>query len=278
MRYESSPKLEELKRDLKDKGLATVCQESMCPNVSECWNGGTATFMLHGDTCSRGCAFCHIKTSQNIAPPDPKEAQKVCESVKKLGLHYVVLTTVTRDDMPDQGANHMAYVIKYLKHHIPDIKVEILIPDFQGRKDLLEIIARAKPDVIAHNVETVRRLTPKVRDNRANYDQSLSVLRNIADMDIIAKSSIMVGLGETKEEVEQTMDDLRAAGTGLLTLGQYLRPSKGQLLVKEYVPLETFKYYETAGKGKGFINVKAGPFVRSSYRAGELMRNNNVHE
>jgi len=272
IRYKSSSTLENIKKDVRAKGLATVCQESLCPNVSECWNGGTATFMLMGDTCTRGCAFCHVKTAVKPGPLDEKEHEKLLESVQRMKLDYVVLTSVDRDDLPDQGAAHLAHAIRFLKEKMPSLKIEILIPDFQGKRELVQKIVNARPHVIAHNVETVERLTPRVRDRRAGYRQSLSVLRMIKEIDpsIYTKSSIMVGVGEKEGEIAVAMDDLRAEGVSFLTVGQYLQPSQKQMPVRSFVHPDTFKYYEQLGREKGFLYVAAGPFVRSSYKAGEL--------
>ncbi len=272
VKYASDDRLRAIKRDVKEKGLATVCQESLCPNISECWREGTATFMLMGDTCTRGCRFCFVKTSAHPAAPNPHEKEQLLSSIGRMQLSYVVLTSVDRDDLPDQGAEHLAACITYLKQHMPQLRIEILIPDFQGKEELIQQLIDANPDVIAHNIETVGRLTPRVRDRRAGYRQSISVLRFLkqAAPALLTKSSIMVGLGETQEEVAQAMDDLRSVHVDFLTIGQYLRPSKKQLPVFSYVHPDTFKYYEKIGLEKGFSYVASGPFVRSSYRAGEL--------
>jgi lipoyl synthase len=271
VKYREGSVLQAIKSDVKAKGLATVCQEAMCPNISECWNSGTATFLLMGDTCTRGCRFCYVKTSGKPLPLDAQEPEKILSSIKRMNLSYVVLTSVDRDDLPDQGACHLARCIRYLKEQLPSLKIEILIPDFRGEKELLRKIVEAKPDVIAHNIETVERLTPSVRDRRATYRQSLSVLAAVKQLSsIYTKSSIMVGLGETESEIENAMDDLMNEGVSFLTIGQYLQPSKKHLPVSSYVPLETFKYYEALGYEKGFLYVASGPLVRSSYKAGEL--------
>ena len=235
-----------IKQTLESKRLVTVCQEAHCPNQSECWTGGTATFMVLGGTCTRGCKFCMINTAANGEELDKNEPRKIAEAVRDWGLKYVVITSVDRDDLEDQGSDHFAECIKYLKKESPETLVEVLIPDFQGRMDLLQNIVDAKPDVIAHNIETVRRLSTKIRDKRANYDQSLKVIKAVKDKNpnIISKSGLMVGLGETKEEVSEAMDDLRKIGCEILTIGQYLRPSEWHLLVEEYISPETFKYYE----------------------------------
>ncbi|MFC1647909.1 lipoyl synthase [Nanoarchaeota archaeon] len=272
VRYAKNSAVEAIKKDLEGKGLATVCQESLCPNISECWGGGTATFLLMGDTCTRGCRFCFVTKSGKPPPLNPGEPNKLLESIRRMDVTYAVLTSVDRDDLVDQGSSHLARCISHLKDKMPGLRIEILIPDFRGEKELLRNIVDASPEVIAHNIEVVERLTPDVRDRRAGYRQSLDVLRNVKELDssIYTKSSIMVGLGETKEEMLQAMDDLRSVGVDFLTIGQYLRPSHRQLAVKEYVPLETFKYYEQVAKEKGFKYVASGPFVRSSYKAGEL--------
>lgn len=284
VRYHDNPVIQQLKNDMR--GLPTVCQESLCPNISECWSRGTATFMLMGNNCTRGCRFCSVKHAK-LKPLDLLEAEKVLHSVKLMKLKYVVLTSVDRDDLPDQGAGHLAKCIKHLKQ--AGLKVEILIPDFRGSKDLLKMVVDAEPCVLAHNVETVERLTPTVRDRRAGYKQSLQVLKMAHDLNsnIITKSSIMLGLGETQEEIERTMDDLRSVNVQLLTIGQYLQPTAKQLSVTRYIPLEMFKYYERLGYLKGFSHVASGPFVRSSYLAErgehesrnnrELLRQKNKH-
>ena len=257
-----------IKNTLGSRELYTVCEEAHCPNISECWESGTATFMILGSNCSRGCRFCAV-THGNMLPLDPGEPQKVYESIKLMGLDYVVITSVDRDDLPDRGSSAFASVIKKVKEL--GIKIEVLIPDFGGDHMNLDRIIASKPDVIAHNIETVRRLTPSVRDPRAGYDQTLSVLKYIKEgrNDVITKSSIMVGLGETDEEVENTMKDLRNTGVEILTVGQYLRPTKKQLEVKEYSPMSRFKHFEEIGYEMGFSFVASGPLVRTSYRAAE---------
>ncbi|MFG1460842.1 MAG: lipoyl synthase [Thermoplasmataceae archaeon] len=253
---------------LRSRSLFTVCEEARCPNIAECWDSGTATFMVMGGNCSRGCRFCSV-THGNMMPLDPDEPFKVAESVKEMGLKFAVITSVDRDDLPDQGASHFAKVIKEVK--AIGVKVESLIPDFQGRIDLIDLIAETRPEVISHNIETVRRLTGSVRDPRAGYDQSLSVLRYIKDSnpDQITKSSIMLGLGESDHEVTETLHDLKVAGVDIVTLGQYLRPSKKQIEVVEYCPASRFKMFEEIGYEIGFQYVASGPLVRSSYRAAE---------
>lgn len=260
-------------RELK---LHTVCEEARCPNIGECWGGGTATFMVMGDICTRGCRFCAVNTSRNGAPLDPDEPRNVAFSIAEMGLDYVVLTSVDRDDLPDQGAGHFAACIREIRAAAPNTLVEVLIPDFRGKPDLIQVIVDAAPDVIAHNIETVERLTPRVRDPRATYAQSLAVLAELKrlDPDRLTKSSVMLGHGESELELLQTMADLRGVGVDFLTLGQYLRPSDKHLPVVEFIPPEQFERARELGLGLGFKFVASGPLVRSSYRAGEFF----IHE
>ena len=260
---------------IRGNSLHTVCEEARCPNISECWESGTATFMILGKNCSRGCRFCSV-THGNMENLDPDEPAKVRDSVRNMNLKYAVITSVDRDDLPDQGSGHYSETIKQVKSL--GIRVEVLIPDFRGDKKLIDAIINSKPDVIAHNVETVRRLTPSIRDARAGYDQSLSVLSYIKDKnpDMITKSSIMLGHGETDEEVEQTMSDLIKSGVDILTIGQYLRPSKKQIEVKEYCSSERYKRLEAVGYEYGFRFVASGPLVRTSYRAFEAWAAQNI--
>src|SRR5512137_3177174 len=260
-----------VKSTLSTLGRHTVCAEARCPNVGECWGGGTATVMLMGEVCTRGCRFCHVKTAARPPALDPDEPRHLAEAVAELGLDYIVVTSVNRDDLPDGGAGHFAEAIRRLKA-IPGLLVEVLTPDFQGDAEAVRTVGRAGPDVFANNLETVRRLTPAVRDGRAGYDQTLGVLARMKREfpGVVTKSSIMVGLGETTSEVEQAMRDLRAVGVEVLTLGQYLRPSAWHLPVVEFVTPEAFAVHEAAGRQLGFRYVASGPLVRSSYRAGEL--------
>jgi lipoic acid synthetase len=271
-------KFDDIREIVKLHGLHTVCEESHCPNISECWSGGTATFMVMGDTCTRGCRFCEVKSSATPLPLDPFEPENLAIAVSKMGLDYIVVTSVDRDDLPDQGSNHFAECIRAIKRKNPNILVEVLIPDFQGKIDLLKNVVEARPEVIAHNVETVPRLQSKVRDRRAGYFQSLSVLRNVKKLnpEIFTKSSLMVGLGETDREVIHVMKDLIANGVDFLTIGQYLRPSNWHLEVVEYVEPEKFDFYKMIGEDLGFKYVAAGALVRSSYRAGEFFIKNVV--
>jgi lipoic acid synthetase len=258
--------------------LTTVCEEARCPNLSECWSGGTATFMLLGETCTRGCSFCSVKTARRGEPVDVEEPQKVLEAVQQMGLRYIVLTSVDRDDLADQGAGHFARTVAHLKTSAPGLLVETLIPDFRGDEAALATIAASGADVLAHNVETVRRLTPSVRDPRATYDQSLHVLRRLKALrpDALTKSSIMVGHGESEAELHETFRELRAVGVQLLTLGQYLRPTEKHRPVAEYVPPERFTALGRAAEAQGFLHVASGPFVRSSYKAGELFAESHL--
>jgi lipoic acid synthetase len=266
-----------VKETLRGLSLHTVCQEASCPNVGECWGGGTATVMLMGDVCTRGCRFCHVKTASHPPPLDPDEPRHLAEAIARLGLDYIVVTSVDRDDVPDGGAAHFADAIRRLKE-LPGLLVEVLTPDFRGDAEAVRTVGRAGPDVFANNVETVRRLTPAVRDPRAGYDQTLGVLARMkAEFPrIVTKSSIMVGLGETDGELEETMRDLRAAGVEILTLGQYLRPSAWHLPVVEFVPPERFAAWRDLGRALGFRYVASGPLVRSSYRAAELFLRGEV--
>jgi lipoic acid synthetase len=261
----------QVRETLRGLQLHTVCAEAHCPNVAECWGGGTATVMLMGDTCTRGCRFCQVKTSARPPALDPDEPRHMADAVRELHLDYVVVTSVDRDDLPDGGAAHFAEAIRRLRE-IPGLLVEVLTPDFQGDVEAVRAVGRAGPDVFANNIETVRRLTPAVRDGRAGYDQTLAVLRRMkAEFPgVVTKSSIMVGLGESPAEVEETMQDLRGVGVEVLTLGQYLRPSAWHLPVVEFVRPEAFAAYERSGRELGFRYVASGPLVRSSYRAGEL--------
>jgi len=252
--------------------LHTVCEEAQCPNIGECWQGGTATFMLMGDTCTRGCRFCAVKTAKRPEALDSAEPLHVAETVRDLGLDYVVLTTVNRDELPDQGAAHIAETIRRCKLARPGLLVEVLMPDFQGRTADLDVVISGGAEVLAHNLETVKRLTPKVRDPRAGYAQSLEVLAYLkrSAPERRTKSSLMLGLGETLDEVRAAMEDLRRAGVDFLTLGQYLQPNHRLLKVETFVPPETFATLEADGLAMGFLYVASGPLVRSSYRAAEF--------
>ncbi len=261
-----------LKTLFRSLDLHTVCEEAHCPNVGECWGGGTATIMLMGDTCTRGCRFCAVKSGNPHGVLDFGEPEKVAMALAEMDLSYVVLTSVDRDDLPDGGAAHFAATVRAIKTRRPEMLVEALIPDFQGDLEAVRQVVESGVDVLDHNVETVERLQGTVRDRRANYAQSLAVLRGAKAMreGLFTKSSIMLGLGETRDEILQTMRDLRANDVDILTLGQYLRPSDWHLVVNEYVPPEIFDELRGIGESMGFAYVAAGPLVRSSYRAGEF--------
>ena len=261
-----------LKTLFRSLDLHTVCEEAHCPNVWECWGGGTATIMLLGDTCTRGCRFCAVTSGNPRGAVDLDEPRKVAEALAEMDLSYVVLTSVDRDDLPDGGAWHFAKTVRAIKARRPDMLVEALIPDFQGNLDDVRTVVDAGVDVLDHNLETIERLQTTVRDRRANYAQSMDVLRGAKAMrpNLFTKSSLMLGLGETREEIVAALRDLRLAGVDIVTLGQYLRPSSWHLAVAEYVPPETFDELREMGESMGFAYVAAGPLVRSSYRAGEF--------
>lgn len=270
VRLPGSPRYHAIRNRTRDLRLATVCQEAACPNIGECWGAGTATFMLMGHTCTRGCRFCGVRTSAHPPALDPEEPAHLAEAVVAMALDFVVLTSVDRDDVPDGGAAHFAACVQAVRQARPEARVEVLIPDYRGQH--LATLLASQPDVVGHNVETVERLTPMVRDRRASYRTSLQVLAQTKQLDPsrYTKSSIMVGLGETDAEVVQTMRDLREVGTDFLTIGQYLQPSKRHLEVVEYVSDERFAAWERQGLELGFSYVASGPLVRSSYKAGEM--------
>ncbi len=255
----------QVKGILEVKGLHTICSSGKCPNMGECWNAGTATFMILGDICTRSCKFCATRTGKPL-PVDVDEPGKIADSVRLLNLKHVVVTSVDRDDLPDGGAAIWAETVRKVKEMNPGITIETLVPDFCGNAAQLQQLIDAAPDIISHNLETVRRLTPRVR-SAAQYDRSLEVLRQIAASGLKAKSGIMLGLGETEAEVLETMDDLRKVNCGILTIGQYLQPSKAHLEVAEYIHPEQFEKYRLAGLEKGFRHVESKPLVRSSYHA-----------
>jgi lipoic acid synthetase len=275
MRPPAGERFTEIKSSLRDRELHTVCEEANCPNMGECWSGrdgpGTATFMLLGDRCSRGCNFCDVQTG-GMEALDPDEPAKVADAVAEIGLDYVVLTSVDRDDLPDQGAGQFAETIREIKRRDPSILVESLIPDFQGEPELVERIIDAGPDVIAHNVETVERLQWPVRDRRAGYEQSLSVLERVSrESEVYTKTSLMLGLGEYDHEVYQTLSDLRQIDVDVVTFGQYLQPSRSHLDVFDYVHPDKFETWRRVAEDEfGFLYCASGPMVRSSYKAGEL--------
>ncbi len=261
-----------IKKRAANLNLSTVCEEANCPNIGECWNGGTATFMLMGDTCTRGCRFCSVKSAKNPEVLDAKEPKKLAETVKNLALKYVVLTTVDRDDLPDQGASHIARCIRSTQRACPEMLIEMLMPDFQGKTELVQQVINARPAVLAHNLETVRSLTDRVRDSRASYDQSLDVLRYLKQQcpDGYTKSSLMLGVGESRTETLQAMKDLRDVGVDFLTIGQYLQPSKKHLKVEKFMHPDEFNELALQGDKMGFEYVASGPLVRSSYKAAEF--------
>jgi len=250
---------------VKEHGLHTICTSGKCPNISECWNRGTATFMILGDVCTRSCAFCNVKSGRPQLV-DPQEPAKLAESVQLMNLRHAVVTSVDRDDLPDGGAGHWAETIRAIKTVNPETTLEVLIPDFDGNTALIDLIIAEKPNIISHNLETVRRLTPEIR-TKAKYDTSLSVLEHIASQKVAAKTGVMLGLGETEDEILTLMDDALAAGCSILTIGQYMQPSRYNVGVKEYITPEKFEEYKQIGLKKGFRYVESGPLVRSSYGA-----------
>ena len=261
----------QLKQTFRALDLHTVCEEARCPNVGECWSEGTATVMLLGDTCTRGCRFCAVTTGDPRGAVDVREPEHVARAIAKLGLQYVVLTMVDRDDLLDGGASHVARTVSRLRELRPDLLVETLLGDFGGNFDYVDATVDSAPHVWAHNVEVVRRLQRTVRDVRCGYDKSLSVLRRAKERGgVLTKSSIMVGVGETDDEVLETLADLRAAGVDLVTLGQYLRPTPKHLAVERFVEPATFDLFAEEGKKLGFAYVASGPLVRSSYKAAEV--------
>ena len=265
-----------VKQSLRLLNLHTVCEEAKCPNISECWGTGTATIMIMGDICTRGCRFCAVNSGKPVLL-DTGEPERVAKAIKEWGLRYVVITSVCRDDLEDGGAEHIAKTIKAIKLLCPTIIVESLIPDFRGDDGSIIKIVKSEPEVISHNIETVNRLTPKVRDVRASYEQSLLVLKKIKDINplIYTKSSIMLGLGESEEEVIQTMKDLRSVGVSILTIGQYLQPTPKHLPLIEFIAPEKFNWFREIAERMGFVYVASGPLVRSSYRAGEFFVKKN---
>lgn len=293
-----------LRNTVQSLGLATVCEEARCPNIGECWGGSkssdnehgvaTATIMILGDTCTRGCRFCSVATSRTPPPLDPNEPQKVATAISKWGLDYVVLTSVDRDDLPDQGANQFAAVVRGIKEKKPNIWIETLAPDFQGNTELLTLVAQSGPDVFAHNMETVEDLTSRVRDRRASYLQSLHVLEFVKKLGlqrehsltsssnisvpVLTKTSLMLGLGETQQQIQQTLTDLRTAGVDVVTFGQYLQPTRNHLAVKEYIHPTQFDEWKDIAEQMGFLYVASGPMVRSSYKAGEFFLQNVLQQ
>jgi len=278
IRLPSGGRYAEVRRIVHEHRLSTVCEESMCPNIGECWNSGTATIMLMGSVCTRACRFCAVDTGNPRGWLDPEEPANAAESVALMGLRYVVLTSVDRDDLADGGAGHYAACVAAIRQRNPQTAVEALTPDFAGSESAVHIVVDSGIEVFAHNVETVPRLTAAVRDPRAAYAQSLAVLAaaKARRPAVLTKSSLMLGLGETDAEIMATMDDLRAIGVDILTLGQYLRPTPNHLPVQRYVPPDDFSRYRRLGMDRGFREVVSGAFVRSSYRAEQALQGNNV--
>lgn len=262
----------ETKHIVESHCLHTICSSGRCPNMGECWGKGTATFMIAGDICTRSCKFCNTRTGHPL-PLDPNEPLHVAESVALMKLSHAVITSVDRDDLPDLGAAHWAQTIREIKRLNPETTTEVLIPDFQGRKELVSQVIEAGPEIISHNMETVKRISPQVR-SAANYHTSLEVIRQIAESGTTAKSGIMVGLGETPAEVEELMDDLIAVGCKILTIGQYLQPTHKHYPVVAYITPEQFAIYKETGLKKGFEQVESAPLVRSSYHAEKHIRFN----
>ena len=278
VRIPSGGRYREVREIVRTHRLATVCEESHCPNMGECWANGTATIMVMGSVCTRACRFCAVDTGNPQGWLDADEPRSVAESVRLMGLRYVVLTSVDRDDLADGGAAHYAACVRAIKASTPDVAVEALTPDFHGREADVETVVDSGLEVFAQNVETVERLTHEVRDPRAGYDQTLEVLAHAKRHrpEVLTKTSLILGLGETEDEILRTMDDLRARGVDLLTLGQYLRPTVHHLPVARWVPPEDFDRYRAWGLDRGFLEVAAGPLVRSSYRADRILDGDNL--
>jgi lipoic acid synthetase len=271
-------RFDSLRATVREHRLATVCEESICPNIGECWNNGTATIMLMGSVCTRACQFCAVDTGNPRGWLDPEEVANSARTVQLMNLKYVVLTSVDRDDLPDGGARHYADCIRAIKAACPATAVEALTPDFSGKQADVATVIDSGLDVFAQNLETVRRLTHKVRDARAGYDQTLEVLAYAKRYrpSVLTKSSLMLGLGETDDEVAATLDDLKRAAVDIVTFGQYLRPTANHLSVERYVAPQEFERYRQWGLTRGFLEVVAGPLVRSSYRADRVFEKNNV--
>ena len=277
-RMPSGARFSDVRNTVHDHSLSTVCEESMCPNIGECWNNGTATIMVMGSVCTRACRFCAVDTGNPKGWLDAEEPLNTAKAVQLMGLRYIVITSVDRDDLEDGGAAHYASCVREIKKLNPETAVEALTPDFSGVHAHVELVVDSGLEVFAQNVETVRRLTHPVRDPRASYDQTIDVLRHAKKFrpDVLTKTSLMLGLGEQDHEIVQTMDDLRDAGVDILTLGQYLRPTANHLPIERYVTPDEFDEYRREGLEKGFVEVVAGPLVRSSYRAEQVLQKNNV--
>ena len=272
VKSQNSSKYRELKGIVSEKKLHTVCEEAMCPNIQECWSHGTATFMLLGSVCTRACRFCAVDTGNPKGILDKDEPIKVANSIAHMNLKYAVLTSVNRDDLSDGGAEHFSHTVQAIKEKAPEVIVEALVPDFLGNKQSIEILLNSKLEVFAQNLETVSRLTKRVRDPRAGYDQTLEVLSYAKQHSpsVITKTSLMFGLGETEEEILKTFDDIRRTGVDVLTLGQYMRPTVNHLPVEKWYTPEEFEYFKDLAIGMGFLEVASGPMVRSSYRADRI--------
>jgi len=264
-RLQSNVQYAKVNQIVKQHGLHTICSSGRCPNLCECWNKGTATFMILGEICTRSCRFCNTLSGRPL-PPDEKEPNEVAESIHLMQLRHAVVTSVDRDDLSDGGAAHWAATILAIKTVNPTTTLEVLIPDFDGKMEFIDQIIAQKPNIISHNLETVRRLTPTIR-TKAKYETSLKVLAHIASQQVVAKTGIMLGLGETEEEVLTLMDDALAAGCSILTIGQYMQPSRQNIAVSEYITPEKFEEYKQIGLKKGFRQVESAPLVRSSYCA-----------
>lgn len=280
------PKFNRIRKSMRAKKLSTVCEEAKCPNIGECWGGeddgaATATIMVMGSHCTRGCRFCSVLTSKMPPPLDPLEPEKIADAIHEMGVDYIVMTMVDRDDLPDSGASHVIRCIETIKKQNPDVLLEALVGDFHGDMKLIEQVASSPLAVYAHNIECVERVSPRVRDRRANYRQSLAILEHVnkfSDGKLLTKSSIMLGLGEEEHEVRQTLRDLRTAGVSAVTLGQYLQPSRTRLRVSRYAHPKEFEMWEKEAMDMGFTYCASGPMVRSSYRAGEYYIKNVLKE
>lgn len=269
IRLPRSDEFARVRKIVEERGLHTICSSGKCPNQAECWSRRTATFMILGEICTRGCRFCATRTGRPLAP-DADEPQKVAESIALMGLRYAVITSVTRDDLPDGGAAHWAATVEAIRRRNPDTVIELLIPDLDARPELLDTVLASAPDIVGHNIETVERLTPALR-SRARYRTSLETLRYLGERGAVTKSGMMVGLGESDEEVLRTLADLRGAGVGIVTLGQYLRPTLEHYPVAAYVAPEKFEQYRRQALEMGFSYCASAPLVRSSYRAEEAL-------
>lgn len=278
VRVQNSSEYQAVKNIVKTNKLSTVCEESKCPNINECWSAGTATIMIMGSVCTRACRFCSVDTGNPKGWLDPDEPAASARAVKLMNLKYIVITSVDRDDLADGGAQHYADCVKAIKSESPQTAVEVLTPDFQGSTDAIDLLLHSGIAVFAQNIETVRRLTHPVRDPRASYEQTIMLLKYAkqAKPEVLTKTSLMLGLGETDEEINECLNDLRAADVDIVTFGQYLRPTPNHLPVQRYVTPEQFEEYRQWGLSKGFLEVVSGVFVRSSYRAEQVLKKNNV--